>query len=275
MIDGAASPTADPLGLGGLLSDACRVGAARRSAARSRGDGLLERCSPRRSHGLAPLRAERRAARSRRARLASASSASRSGSRRARSELAAWPRFEALRGCAPLRSRASSRSGSTPRTGARGPGREHRDINEVMLATSLVPDGFLALTARRDRSRAGRRSGRLLEARAARRRGSRRTRCTRRTGAAGSRRSSGSRARCRAGRRRRSRARGAARASSSRTARARGLAQVQHERAGRPTRGTGARSCPACAGRTRMRCIGSSQSDAAATVPWSVPKPTM
>ena len=45
----------------------------------------------------------------------------------------------------------SSRSGSTPdHRGSRTVSREHQDINDVMLATSLAPAGFLASSDARD-----------------------------------------------------------------------------------------------------------------------------
>jgi hypothetical protein len=151
MIEGRELTTADPLGLGGLLADAARVEQLTKQAATVSThllEGLLTAAFEGLSH-YARLGELRRPASQRLAfrelGLAIGLSAidligvSGGGG----SELQRWTeRFEPYRALA-----AGIRSfwlDSGHRTAPTWP--EHRDINEVMLATSLAPEGFVVLS---------------------------------------------------------------------------------------------------------------------------------
>jgi len=138
--------TTDPLGLGGLLSDAARVAQLMRGGAGFEGGGLLETLIAAAEDGL-PLYAQQRDLRQ----LASRRLAFR--------ELGLAIGLGAidLLGREPegaARPALASRVGLgeaivsfwlDPDHRASRTWSEHREINEVMLATSLVPQGFLLL----------------------------------------------------------------------------------------------------------------------------------
>lgn len=146
--------TADPLGLGGLLGDACRVAQLMREGADFAGERLLEALLAAAAHGLEVY------ARSGDWRLPPAH-------RLAFRELGvviglaavdwlrAWDGLEAMPSAVPRLLDGLARYARlgdeilacwrTPAHHATDAWSGHRDINEVMLATSLAPEGFLVL----------------------------------------------------------------------------------------------------------------------------------
>jgi hypothetical protein len=155
MIDARSLATADPLGLGGLFSDALRVEKLTREGALS-GDALLEGLLAAAALGLRHYarRGDLRAPADRRLAfrelglsigLAGASLLrERAESDPARfgegSELGA--RLKEIERYAPLRAEIES-FWLRPENRQTGLWLEHRNINDVMLATSLAPEGFL------------------------------------------------------------------------------------------------------------------------------------
>jgi hypothetical protein len=162
MIDGTDLRTEDPLGLGGLLADAYRV--AQLMARGAFEDGiLLERLLAGAQEGLAHYSqhgdwqqpASRRLA-FRELGLAVGLAAidrlqkdTDDGRRRAFGSDELRARVHALGSHIGLRAAIVS-SWLDPEHQRVRTWSEHRDINEVMLATSLVPDGFLIIAARSD-----------------------------------------------------------------------------------------------------------------------------
>jgi hypothetical protein len=156
MLEDADLRTDDLLGIGGLLSDACRV-AQIMSQGAFQGESLLETLLAAAQEGLARYsrQADSEAPPSRRLAFRelglviglSAVGLLREEMESDRSRLVGAggrTRIEGLAKYAPLGSAILSfwldPRQRLPRTWS-----EHRDINEVMLATSLCPDGFLAL----------------------------------------------------------------------------------------------------------------------------------
>jgi len=139
MLEAGELITADPLGLGGLLSDAYRWAQLLASGAIERTD-LFERVLAAARQGLAQYvrLGEAREPASRRLGFRELGLAIGLASAQRHPRLAAFEPYGQLRSelesfwLDPANRRASTWT-------------EHRDINEVMLATSLVPDGFLAL----------------------------------------------------------------------------------------------------------------------------------
>jgi hypothetical protein len=159
MIEGQDWATADPLGLGGLLVDASRVAQLMRFGAREVGR-LLEKLLADALRGLAHYSrqddlsqpASRRLA-FRELGLAIGFSAidlletkTETEQRPFVHDAAVRDRIEALRSYVPLGSAIESfwldRDHRDTRNWS-----EHRDINEVMLATSLIPTGFLVMSS--------------------------------------------------------------------------------------------------------------------------------
>ncbi len=150
MIEPGELATADPLGLGGLLVDACRV-AQLDAAGRVAADAACStRCSPRRSPGCAHYVAAAGSPRARRSAVwRSASSASRSGSRAADAGRAARgrppaPRARAIgagRATLPLRAEIESfwlrARASRGRHLARARGHQRRDARDEPPAGGL------------------------------------------------------------------------------------------------------------------------------------------
>jgi hypothetical protein len=158
MLDSRQLATRDPLGLGGLLVDAYRIDQLTQQGAWSRDDGLLEALLVAALTGLQAYladgdlraRADRRlpfrelglaigiaavTLMERDAEVAPAGSPSRGGVR---------ARLEQLSRYAPLRTRIEAFWLPTERH--RGhTWLDHEDINDVMLATNLTPEGFLVL----------------------------------------------------------------------------------------------------------------------------------
>ena len=149
--------TADPLGLGGLLMDACRVAQIERQGA-SAGRNLLERLLEAALDGLSPYSqqgdlgqpAERRLA-FRELGLAIGLSAIEIIEGEVRAEplpsvgaAAALARLGALAPYAAL-GKSIETFWLDPEHRRSRPWAAHRDINEVMLATRLAPEGFLVL----------------------------------------------------------------------------------------------------------------------------------
>jgi hypothetical protein len=157
MIDGRDLATADPLGIGGLLADACRLEQLMRQGASADAE-LLVRMLAAAHAGLeryarqADLQepATRRLA-FRELGLAIGLQAVVLMSRSAEGDPQGFPggpaaraRLEALMRHADLRGRIEA-FWLDPRHRIARTWTEHRDINEVMLATSLAPEGFLVL----------------------------------------------------------------------------------------------------------------------------------
>lgn len=157
MVDARSLPTGDPLGLGGLLTDAHRVAQLTRGEALA-GDGLLEGLLTASLVGLSHysrrgdlrLPAERRlafrelglaiglaAAESLRARAQVDPGHFHGGSELSAS-LAELERYSSLRG-------EIEAFWMKPEHRETALWLEHRNINDVMLATSLAPEGFLGL----------------------------------------------------------------------------------------------------------------------------------
>jgi hypothetical protein len=151
MIDARALATADPLGIGGLLFDACRIGQLERQGGPS--FGLLETVLDAARVGLrhyvaeAPLRlpANRRLAFRELGLAIGLAAIARddvwaTASERTRASIAGLSRYVPLRDeieafwLLPAHRRVDSWL-------------EHANINDVMLATSLAPQGFLVLSA--------------------------------------------------------------------------------------------------------------------------------
>jgi hypothetical protein len=151
--------TADPLGLGGLLVDACRIAQLMRRGAWSGDDELLEALLSAALAGLPAylaqpdLRspADRRLAFRELGLAIGLAAVERMGqdARRAPERPPGTParaRLEQLSRYAPLRGEIESFWLQSPhRRGSSW--LDHEDINDVMLATSLVPEGFLGLDA--------------------------------------------------------------------------------------------------------------------------------
>jgi hypothetical protein len=139
MLEASELATADTLGLGGLLSDAYRWAQLLDAGAISRTE-LFERLLVAARHGLENYvrLGEAREPASRRLGFRELGLAIGLASARRSSRLAVFEAYGALRAelesfwLDPAHRRAATWS-------------EHRDISEVMLATSLVPDGFLEL----------------------------------------------------------------------------------------------------------------------------------
>lgn len=146
MLDRAHLATSDPLGLGGLLVDAARVHQLAAHGAWPPDDALLTALLAAARVGLAhyarggelQARPERRLA-FRELGLAIGLAA-----------LAQLPaaRTRELAAFAPLRAEIEACWGE-PAHRATRTWRDHQDINDVMLATSLAPEGFVTLPARR------------------------------------------------------------------------------------------------------------------------------
>jgi hypothetical protein len=156
MLEGADLRTDDPLGIGGLLSDACRLAQVMSQGA-FQGESLLETLLAAAQEGVARYsrKADWEAPASRRLAFRelglviglSAMGLLREEMESDRSRFASAggrARIEGLAKYAPLGSAILSfwldPRQRLPRTWS-----EHRDINEVMLATSLCPDGLLAI----------------------------------------------------------------------------------------------------------------------------------
>lgn len=151
-----ALPTVDPLGLGGLLVDAARVAQLRRFGAFA-GEDLLEMLLAVTAAGLtryAQLGELRRPARQRLAFRELGLSIGLSSLALVERELDAQPerfsrrvrsQLDALKHFVPLRTAIES-FWLDPEHRAEPSWSDHLDINEVMLATSLVPEGFTELT---------------------------------------------------------------------------------------------------------------------------------
>ena len=164
MIDRGALATADPLGLGGLLADACRVDQLRRQNAPPNGEQLLGDVL---EAALAGLRhyVEQPDLRSsahgrlafRELGLAIGLAAVERMAEQVRSAPERSPgRFDLAARLAPLLRYVSVRSEIEsfwlePEHRRADTWLEHEDINEVMLATSLAPDGFLLFDHRAQR----------------------------------------------------------------------------------------------------------------------------
>ena len=136
--------TSDPLGLGGLLVDACRVEQLIRAGVPRSSPVFATRCSRPRSSACATTWRGRTWGFPRPAASRSASSGSRSVSP-AIAGLEPVRGFEPLARFAPLRSEIES-FWQVPAHREVETWREHEDINDVMLATSLVPNGFLLVS---------------------------------------------------------------------------------------------------------------------------------
>jgi hypothetical protein len=144
MIDPGQLATSDPLGLGGLLGDALRIQQLLRSAGLAGLAGLRDALLGASLLGLRRfadgpdlrLPASRRLA-FRELGLAIGLAGAR--------ELAQVPGFEELARFAPLGTEIESFWRAPTHREVDG-WREHEDINDVMLATRLVPDGFLPLS---------------------------------------------------------------------------------------------------------------------------------
>jgi hypothetical protein len=156
MVDGSDLRTEDPLGLGGLLADAYRVAQLMASGAFEDGI-LLKRLLAAAQAGLVSYSqhgdwqqpASRRLA-FRELGLAvglTALERLQKDPDAGRDELR--PRVHALSSQVGFRAAIVSSWLDPEHQGVRT-WSEHRDINEVMLVSSLVPDGFLVLAARRD-----------------------------------------------------------------------------------------------------------------------------
>jgi len=157
MLEGRDWTTADPLGLGGLLMDACRVQQLMRQGARVKGE-LLEQLLAAAVAGLSHYTRQGELRRPAATRLAFRELGLAIGlhaaermrraldeqheSSRARPELR--KQLEALLSHAHLRGEIES-FWLAPEHRRAQSFTEHRDINEVMLATSLAPDGCLLL----------------------------------------------------------------------------------------------------------------------------------
>lgn len=157
MLEGAELATGDPLGIGGLLGDACRVAQLARAGAFP-GDGLLEALVAAALQGLRAWTRQDELRAPAAHRLAFRELGLAIGLHavalmvRQGAAAALGPRGQAalaeLQRYAPLaaelvgfwRDPASQRSPTWT---------EHRDINEAMLATALAPEGFLLLVAPR------------------------------------------------------------------------------------------------------------------------------
>lgn len=161
MIAGTELTTGDPLGLGGLLSDACRVEQLMRQGALP-GDRLLERLLTAALDGLRywVQQGELHAPATRRLAFRELGLAiGLHGVELIRRNQTAGDRTERSRGAAltalleelmryvPLRTELVSFWRDPTRHEIRT-WSEHRDINETMLATALAPEGFLVLPAR-------------------------------------------------------------------------------------------------------------------------------
>jgi hypothetical protein len=158
MVQGTDLATADPLGLGGLLTDACRVTQLMRVGAFA-GGGLIEALFAAALEGLSQYIRHgdwRQSATQRLAfrelGLAIGLSAIeliqgdvQAGLPGALANASVRARVEALAPYAALGSVLES-FWLEPEHRQTQIWREHRDINEVMLATSLVPEGFLRLS---------------------------------------------------------------------------------------------------------------------------------
>jgi hypothetical protein len=159
MMEGRDWTTADPLGLGGLLMDAYRVQQLMRHGAPFKGE-LLERLLEAARVGLSDYARQgdwRRPAATRLAfrelglaiglqaaeRMRRALDAPQEGSR-ARAHPEVRKQLEAILRHAPLRAEIET-FWLGPENRRAPSWSEHRDINEVMLATSLAPDGCLVL----------------------------------------------------------------------------------------------------------------------------------
>jgi len=160
MTDGTDLRTDDPLGLGGLLADAYRVGQLMARGAFEDGM-LLERLLEAAHDGLAHYsqHGDRRQPGSRRlafrelglaiglAAVEGLEKDTDDGRRRAFGGDDLRARVHALASYVGLRAAIVS-SWLGPEHQRLSAWSEHRDINEVMLATSLAPDGFLVIAAR-------------------------------------------------------------------------------------------------------------------------------
>jgi len=155
MIEGGEWATADPLGLGGLLLDACRIEQLQRQGAQP-DERLLEALLTASLRGLQPyvqggelrLAAEYRLAFRELGLAIGLHAVERMWQAADPERLDISPevraRLQALTHYVPIGKAIESfwRAAEHRQTRAWS---DHRDINEVMLATSLAPDGFLAL----------------------------------------------------------------------------------------------------------------------------------
>ncbi len=157
MIDRDGLATADPLGIGGLLVDAYRVEQLRRRAPLADRDDLLVTLLDAAIAGLRAWIAQRDMERPARERLAfrelglaiglaAVEHLDRDVRRAASSQPTLASRLSPLLRLVPLGAEITSfwqRPGCHQTEAWQG----HQDINEVMLATALLPDGFLTLQA--------------------------------------------------------------------------------------------------------------------------------
>jgi hypothetical protein len=157
MTAGGEWTTADPLGLGGLLMDAYRVQQLMRSGAFAEGD-LLEQLLTAALAGLSQYAGQGELKRSASTRLAFRELGlaiglraaegmwrwAEEGHHRSRASPAVRARLQTLQSYAPLRAEIE-RFWLEPEHRTERSWAEHLDINEVMLATSLAPDGCLLL----------------------------------------------------------------------------------------------------------------------------------
>ena len=158
MLDRRQLATADPLGLGGLLVDAYRVAQLMRQGAWPREDDLLDALLAAALAGLARYLAgpDLRAPADRRlafrelglaiglAAVACMEEGARQGPERVSAAAGARGGLEHLSRYVPLRAQIEA-FWLRPAHRQTRAWLDHEDINDVMLATSLVPDGFLKL----------------------------------------------------------------------------------------------------------------------------------
>jgi hypothetical protein len=133
LLDARNLATDDPLGLGGLLVDACRIGQLAERHALDGAQTLESRVLRAAEEGLEAYRVGGELDRPAEERLAFR-------------ELGLAIGLTAFDGWKALRERIVS-FWNAPENRRNATFLEHRDINEVMLATSLVPDGYLVLRA--------------------------------------------------------------------------------------------------------------------------------